>query len=140
MQPEVLVGICCEVRCLLTLLFVGRLNQFSVCMCVYVYNALWHTLVSVISRGGLKKKKCLLSSCNLRSPGSSCWSDWGSSSTNDVLVKQTPWSTSGGSGGVWSSGIAVLSQLHWDQLVSPGYTLHLGRALLGDLCWGHELR
>lgn len=58
-------SVLCETHCLLTLLLVGRLNQFSVCVCVCI--ALWHAPVVIISGRGLEKtpksgkKKCFSS-------------------------------------------------------------------------------
>lgn len=72
-------SVLCETHCLLTLLLVGRLNQFSVCVCVYC------TLTC--SSGDdfrkrfrkntkVRKKVFFQSSHSLRSLDSSCWSDW----------------------------------------------------------------
>lgn len=46
-------SVLCETHCLLTLLLVGRLNQFSLCVPVCV--ALWHALVVIISGRCFKK-------------------------------------------------------------------------------------
>lgn len=127
MQPEVLVGMLREAHCLLTLLFVGRLNQFCVCVCVYCTLMCFNG--SYFKKRLFKKKKnrkeenngFLVTSQSLKP--CQFLLEWlrRFSSLNDVstscemgALKQRWWTR-------WCvrfSGIALPSQLHWDQLVS----------------------
>lgn len=148
MQPEVLVGMLREAHCLLTLLFVGRLNQFCVCVCVYCTLMCFNG--SYFKKRLFKKKKnrkeenngFLVTSQSLKP--CQFLLEWlrRFSSLNDVstscemeALKQRcgPGGVSGFQALLFPASCTGISWFHSGN--APGCALWLGRAFLHYLCW-----